>query len=710
VGVASLALSAALAGGAGLGVMSGRLGSSPVDRLWTLVFVGAAAGIGVLFPIGRGRFLLAGSLAAAVTLFVLAMIGSGAVAAVLTLIWMLTAALGLGELVLWAVARRLTMGPLARLLLAWVLGLGAESLLTLGLGSLGWLRPAATWILFSALALPGLLRACRAGFPQWIAALKELPGRWKTADLRLTALASGMVLVCLAGAMVRAFAPATSFDALTYHLGVPAIYAREHRVVEVPEEFRSYWAQNAEMLYTEALTLADQPLPALIHFFYGLLTAGLVFATGRKLGGFRVGLFASVLFSAVPFVAWECGTAYIDMAGCACVGAALYAAASWWLGEPDQWLTVLGLAAGLALGTKLNTGMLLLPLLAAVVLGAAIRGKSVRGFAAGALRVGVPMMLVWAPWLLRNWCWTGNPVFPFCNAVFRSPKWALTNDLGFNPSGRGRSFWSVLLLPWNLTRYAGEFVEGPTGNLGSIALMGLPWAFGLYPTRLRRAAIPLIVVVTAAVTIWFEMAQYIRFLLPVVPVMVLVPAFNVESVWLHAKGGRWRKPLLGLGALAGVSLTICSGLVQTAWGGLHAERFPCRVSFGLESRDSYLARSLPVYGALRRLDRQAPDGAQVLSIGNEFRLYTKARIFGVFGAAAALRDAGVRGTEAELARYLEERGYRYLLVDRASMKAHPWMRDLAILNDSFLRAHAELVFTARDVSLYRLRRRATPPG
>jgi hypothetical protein len=220
--------------------------------------VGAAAGIGVLFPIGRGRFLLAGSLAAATTLFVLAMIGSGAVAAVLTLIWMLTTALGLGELVLWAVARRLTMGPLARLLLAWVLGLGAQSLLTLGLGSLGGLRPAAIWILFSALALPGLLRACRAGFPQWIAALRELPGRWKTADLRLTALASGMVLVCLAGAMVRAFAPATSSGALTYHVGVPAIYAGEHRVVEVPEEFRSYWAQNAEMLYTEALTLADQ--------------------------------------------------------------------------------------------------------------------------------------------------------------------------------------------------------------------------------------------------------------------------------------------------------------------------------------------------------------------------------------------------------------------------------------------------------------------
>jgi hypothetical protein len=219
-------------------VISGRLRSSPIDRFWTVVFVGAAAGIVLLFPGRRGRLLLAASLSAAAALFLVATIGSGAVTAVLALIWMLAAALGLGEIVSWVAARPLRIELLPRLLLSWVLGLGALSLLTLGLGILGWLRPAAIWIPLSALALPGLVRFWRDCVPQWIAAAKELRERWRTADLRLIALLGSAALVCLYGAIVWAFAPATAFDALTYHLSVPEIYAREHRFVDVPEEFR----------------------------------------------------------------------------------------------------------------------------------------------------------------------------------------------------------------------------------------------------------------------------------------------------------------------------------------------------------------------------------------------------------------------------------------------------------------------------------------
>jgi hypothetical protein len=456
------------------------------------------------------------------------------------------------------------------------------------------------------------------------------------------------------------------------------------------------------MPYTVALTVADQPLPALVHLFYGLLTAGLVFATGRKVAGSRVGWFAAALFCTVPFVAWECGRAMIDLVPCACVMAALYAAVSWWLGEPDQWLTVFGLAAGLAMGTKLSAGFVILPLLLFVVPAAAIRGGSLRSSVASALRVGAPMVLVWAPWLIRDWLWTGNPIFPFCNAVFRSPKWPMTNASGLVPSGMGISLRSFLLLPWNLTRYAGEFAEAPTGSLGSIALAGLPWAFGLYPARLRRTAIPLIAVATAAVVFWFAAEQYLRFLLPAVPVMALVAAFNVEVVWLHAEGGRWRKPLIGLGVLACASLVICSGLVQTAWGWGHPDRFPHPVSFGLESREAYLARTLPVYDALRFLDRQAP-GDKVLSIGNEFRLYTRAKIFGLSGAPQTLADATTNRTDAELARYLAERGYRYLLVNHGSIPSRSWMGNLPILQGSFLRTRAQLVFTAHEVDVYCLR-------
>jgi hypothetical protein len=166
---------------------------------------------------------------------------------------------------------------------------------------------------------------------------------------------------------------------------------------------------------------------------------------------------------------------------------------------------------------------------------------------------------------------------------------------------------------------------------------------------------------------------------------------------------------MGLGVLACVSLVIGSGLVQTTWGWEIWERFPYRVSFGLESREQYLARAIPVYPTLRYLDEHAPEGVEVLSIGNDYRLYTKARIFGLSGHPTTLQDLAPRGGDVEMARHLEARGYGYLLVNREVAKTPDAKRSLEDFMSGFLRQHADLEFAARGVLLYRLRPVADGP-
>jgi len=150
-----------------------------------------------------------------------------------------------------------------------------------------------------------------------------------------------------------------------------------------------------------------------------------------------------------------------------------------------------------------------------------------------------------APWYLKNWFWTGNPVFPLANSLFESPYFSALRFQGFHHMladyNMGRSPLDLLLLPFRLALGidearpgAGLGFDGKLSLLFAIALCGLGWK-----DRGQRFASALF---AFYFLIWIVESQQVRFLLAILPVPVLFALRRAArlprpALWIFAGAG-----------------------------------------------------------------------------------------------------------------------------------------------------------------------------
>lgn len=707
--IARWSLSLMLIGGVLAGVFAGLeawnhlLNYSPFDHRWALLYLAVFVSIGLLCWSWRGRLLILTTVFGVVGFIVLNMTAAHTIGAWFTLPWIMMVSAGLGDKTLRSLVRSIRMSTLERLILAIAVGLGELALLTLAMGLFHVLHRELGYVILGGLTIlfvPAMVRF------SW--ELVRLPGElrriWQESDLRVFSVGLSLLGICLLGALVWAVAPSIHYDALNYHLGVPAIYVQHHAIVEVPEEFRSYWAHNAEMLYTMALVLTGQPLPTLIHLIFGLLTVGLVFSLGKRLASTRVGLMAAVLFYSMPIVTWESGVAYIDLIVTLYTFGAVYAVIVWWLEQDDAWLTLAGLLAGFGLGTKLNAILVLLPFSLSLIFALVLRYGASRRSLDGVLRFGLPALLLVAPWLLRDWVWTGNPIFPFYNAFFQSPKWGHENTFfNFSMFGKGHGIFDLLRLPWDLSVKSSAFMEAARpGFVGGLPLMALPWLYLWHSTALRRLLAMMLALVLGVIVLWFWIGQYLRYLLPLFPLLAVLAALNIEELWLRLLRYGWWRQVVPFALVITLLYVGATRVVDTIASWQIPERYPYRVAFGLETPGAFLSRAMPVYDALQFLNNQGEGKHKVLSIGNEFRMYTTAQISSVHGSREAGLFAASLPPGANLAQALDRQGYHFLLINQNEIRARPGMYQLAALDESFLQQFTRLEFARRNVYVHRV--------
>jgi hypothetical protein len=681
---------------------------SRFDRTWTLLFIGILAAIGLLHWVWRGRLVLLG-IAFTVLMFLgVTAVRAGTAPALLALCWLLSVSAGLGNGVLKALVPGLKASKLEWLLLAISLGLGVLALLTLALGILQWLYTGIAYAVLIGLTVLVWPRSLRSAWPAFRDRLLNAAEAWRTTDLRPHAVVAGSISMSLVGALLWALAPAVHFDTLLYHLSTPAFYVQHHGLVEVAERYQSYWAHNAEMLYTLALLLVGQPLPTLIHWTCGLLTTGLTFALGRRLGGRRVGLVAAVLYCSTPLVSSLAGTGHNDLTVALYVCGVLCCFVAWWQESDDKWLVVAGILTGLAMGTKLNAVIALAPLSACIALTLLLRSGLSLHSAVGLVRFGFPAVVLSAPWLARDWLWTGNPIFPFRNTLFRSPQWPLENMYIVGRSSNSSGLLPLLKfvrLPWDLLRRPRTFSEWvPPGFVGGLPLLALPW-LGLgqgQPSQQRRRLLYVLFGLTLAVTLlWSQAFRYLRHLLQILPLFAVLAAMMLEALWLRLRKGRWGRWAATLGLLLALCYVAATRVIEIVNNWQLPERYPYRVVLGSEAREDFLSRALPVYDALQFLNQQGDGEHKILSIDSSCWLYTTSRVYAPGGSPEVDRILYSLPPGPDLAQALEGEGFEFLLVDRFHTKADPQRFQLAVLDNAFIQEFARLEFARHNMYVYR---------
>jgi hypothetical protein len=286
--------------------------------------------------------------------------------------------------------------------------------------------------------------------------------------------AAALVALVLVLALVRALAPPTAWDAMTYHLVVPTRYLSEGRIAAHGDNHFFGFPQGAELLYGVGMSaFGRDTVAAVVHFGFGLLGLLAVAGLARRSTDTATGWTTALLLMSA-YGLWRLfGWPYVDLALMAYGGVALVAAVMWRETRRDSWLVALGALCGFALGVK-YTGGALLGAVGVFVLVNSLRPRAVGATSISLLRplliVGGVVLAAFAPWLLKGLLFYGNPVYPF---VFNGLNWDSSRAAIFSTTGDGllrTGAWQLPVMPLAAT------VLG-VSKLGGYDFTAGPWLF-----------------------------------------------------------------------------------------------------------------------------------------------------------------------------------------------------------------------------------------
>ncbi len=476
----------------------------------------------------------------------------------------------------------------------------------------------------------------------------------------------------VASVLVLAAVPPVDRDALTHHLAVPKLYLRHGGMVEIPHVPFSYYPMNLDLLYLVPLAFGNDIAPKYLHFLFALLTAGLIFSyLRRRLENSSYGLLGALLFLSLPVIVKLSVTVYVDL------GLIFFSTAS--LLQLLRWsetryrtrhLVSAGIFAGLCLGTKPN-GMLVVLLLAAAVPFLCWKEEGdpsvAREGAAPAVGVATQFntlkwavvfvsiaLVVFSPWMIRNFLWTGNPVYPMARSVF-GPAPSAEDDclkgaspaVKDNETDRGgsdrptelghftvrtlvfkESLAEILAIPLRI------FLQGEDDNprlfdgrlnpyLLVFPLVSLIMLKGRNrPARFRMEMRVLgLFAWLYLVFAFFLVDLRVRYIGPILPPLVILTVIGIEDLnrFCHVRfSGSPRRVLLG--ALAGVVLVLLgmNGAYVIRQFGLID---PWSYLGGELSRENYIQKHRPEYAAITYANQHLPATARILLLFNGNRIY-----------------------------------------------------------------------------------------
>lgn len=302
--------------------------------------------------------------------------------------------------------------------------------------------------------------------------------------------------------------PSLNYDDNAVHLILPAQLladARYHFDVQHQAWAVAPWANN--VLHAIATMLAGHEARAAMGAVWLLLGIDGARRLARALGASTgVSLAAAAVFAAQPFTGYFTTTMQVDGATAAILLQLAAVAAAPPAARPGP--LAIGAIAGLLFGLKTINLLFALPLLGWIAWSVPARARWLLQALAIAVLVGLPNYVY-------AWWHTGNPLFPFFNAVFRSPLYPLENfrDLKWMAGVT----WHA---PWDLSFRSNLFGQVMPGAAGLAMLATLP---ALLLAARRNPALAWLAgwAIGCAALLFWQM-QYLRYLFPAYAVLVVL--------------------------------------------------------------------------------------------------------------------------------------------------------------------------------------------
>ncbi len=388
--------------------------------------------------------------------------------------------------------------------------------------------------------------------------------------------------------------PETGYDAVAMHLQIPMLMAHAHRWSF--DVTRYLWADmplGADWAYTAAYFVGGESAARLLNFSFAGIACYLLFELIRLYARRDVALASVCLLASSPLAFLETSTLYVENLWLAFLLGTLLLGLSFLGTRSHRTLIALAFLAAGAMQCKVIGIIWLAPLL--IYTGYRVwRQPNRRVFAGWEIALLALAVAIAVSPYANAWLRTGNPVFPFMNALFRSPMYF--TDASFN-----NPLYNAPLRPWSLYEMvwsSGRFIEGADGAAGFQWLLLIPLIVLAF-TRRRPLAqwlcLALAVIFFLGV---FTQQSYLRYLLPAFALIAILGGWALAEI---PDGRATRTAILLVG---GLLCAINVRLMHTAGWSNVTLCTGCAVDS--RARHSYVAQFMPERIVAEYLNQNLP--------------------------------------------------------------------------------------------------------
>ncbi|MDR1269607.1 MAG: hypothetical protein LBK82_08785 [Planctomycetaceae bacterium] len=362
--------------------------------------------------------------------------------------------------------------------------------------------------------------------------------------------------------------PSTDYDVLSYHLAGAREFAETGQIVFLPHNVYANMPFGTEMFYVWGMVLTGNSFTGAMTgktliAFTTILTALGLYTFSKRFFSETAGLIAMILYLSSPWIAYVSTAGLIDSVVGMYTFFAIYTAVltdqfsrgkfSETSDEPElqfcsdnysvigylkhfkqlNWFLIFltGFFAGSAAACKYPAMLFVVVPLAFFVVIIKCRKSNFRSVIAAILIYAVGVSLSCGGWYLKNYYYTGNPVYPLCFSIFGDLTGSWTPEVDarwtrvhlphdFRPATFFHDFWRVgLSSPWN-------------------ALLTVPFFLLVFATKMQWKKRRILYFLLAWLmfifaTWWFLTHRIDRFWLPAVPVLTLFA--GIGATWCTKK-------------------------------------------------------------------------------------------------------------------------------------------------------------------------------
>ncbi len=539
--------------------------------------------------------------------------------------------------------------------------------------------------------------------------------------------------------------PPVSRDALTHHLAVPLLYVQKGHIHELPDIIPSYYPQLLDLIYCIPLMFENDIVPTYIHFAFALLTAFLIFLYLQKRLNRFYGLLGGLFFLSLPVIVKLSVTVYVDLGLIFFSTTSLVCLIKWQETQfRFRWLVFSAVCCGFALSTKYN-GLITYFLLSAFTPLVYLNGRKIASSAIGgtgharlfqkkksrqvnAVAYGFCFMMiaaaVFSPWMIKNYVWTQNPVYPLYDHYF-NPEPEPDNDTLDSKPGINHflirkyvykeSWFETLTIPLRIF-FQGED-DNPKyfdGRLNPL-LFFLPLCAFFFPGKKStkdhfNKKVLLSFSVLYILIVFFQQDMRIRWIGPATPPLVILSAHGLNNLFGYVTPSKTGMPRNFFDAFhmkkffLSILILSLASLNVVYIHQLFKKVDPLPYLTGQVTRSAYIERFRPEYGILEFANNNLKGKIKILAffLGNR-RYYSHHEI--------SFDDAGFKhlvltskSTE-DIYKGLKASGYTNLIINYPEFNA--WV-DRAFETgekrgvQEFFNQYTQKIFSKNDHGLYQL--------